>query len=323
MTTLCLQPDGTIAANADGTLAAMTQFAFEACCCSACYRVTGQAATASWWDGIGSPTEHEDPPPMRWPNVFRSRTVNGRERFECAYSDVYGVSYASGFDWESEEAYIYHFGAVILPPQDTASGKWELQFWGCDIRAAEGSGDPCDSETTLLWRGTTDDSVPASTFVYVEGLESSPISITVEQVGCCIHDPVEWCHIEAYEDGDLSACDECSDYSTGTAWAGEFSLTSEANSIWTGAQSAYFGNPDYIDGKRFENVAIPTNITRSTDVNGTGRCGLVMSIYCYASGTPTLIWQGYKYGDGPYGTYTRTDGCDLTSALTIVSGINS
>jgi len=111
-----------------------------------------------------------------------------------------------------------------------------------------------------------------------------------------------------YSDGDLQACDDelCSYLSYGTPWDGTFDLASDC--VWE-------GNTELIDG-RFIGTAKPILYLDTSLV--CPRWDIIVYCALYPDAT-SIIWRGVKYlGNTPIGVYTRIDGCDITTAMSVV-----
>ena len=111
-----------------------------------------------------------------------------------------------------------------------------------------------------------------------------------------------------YEDGDLVACGDgyCSYLDYEVPWDGTFQYVSDC--LWR-------GDAEQID-LRFVGTMKPTlylDTERSCprwDV----------TVYCATyPDSSNIIWRGVKSsGNDPVGIYTRIDGCDITTAMSIV-----
>ncbi len=120
------------------------------------------------------------------------------------------------------------------------------------------------------------------------------------------------CRIADYTDGDLTACVDCDDasvYGSPAAWDGVFGV---------GFACEWYGGGSLAISGKFS--AYDHNI--SLIDKGGGVCAWQLSIYCTASGEPSLIWRGEKLtGADQYGIYTRlaglAGGCDTTSTLVV------
>jgi len=110
--------------------------------------------------------------------------------------------------------------------------------------------------------------------------------------------------LKDYNDGDIAACDGCSDYSD-VVWDGTFERH-------TGA--CYWKIPaafNTMDGKRLHSVSAPSYLYLTAT-------GWRLTIFCYVPTIPVKIWSGYKVrGNTPVGVYKRDSGCDTTATLEI------
>ncbi len=184
--------------------------------------------------------------------------------------------------------------------------KWMVDFgvvlclgWG--IYSVLAGGGEADNTVAI----TIEDSEGNPRTVFCAGekvvLKAGPVQ---EPAPCSCPDglPYEYA-IQGYQDGDLSACEECMELS-GTVWDGVFNIK-VGECYWQGGSLAY-----QIDGKR-----MMTSWLRLDADN----CTWKMAIYCIGPEGTETVWAGTKgTGETPAGEYTRAGGCDETPTLTIV-----
>ena len=115
--------------------------------------------------------------------------------------------------------------------------------------------------------------------------------------------------LKDYNDGDIAPCSDCHDMVL-PVWDGSFDRWIDC--VWQLMANVSMSGKLLTGSTMFDSL---TRIILRT-VFYPGDCRWELRIACY--GGASLIWLGFKTtGLTPAGTYTRSSGCDATSALEV------